>query len=82
MPDQQIVIHVNGSPISVPAGSMLSAALLMASAPCRISTKGEPRTALCGMGICLECRAIVNGVPHTRTCQTVCQEDMRVETQP
>lgn len=82
MPNPQIVIHVNGSPISVPAGSMLSTALLMAPAPCRISTTGEPRTALCGMGICLECRAVVNGVPHTRTCQTVCQEGMRVETQP
>ena len=82
MPDQQVVIHVNGSPISVPAGSMLSAALLMASAPCRISITGQPRTALCGMGICLECRAVVNGVPHTRTCQITCQEGMRVETQP
>jgi len=81
MPDQQVVIRVNGLPVSVPAGSMLSAALLMAAAPCRISTTGQPRTALCGMGICLECRAVVNGVPHTRTCQTVCQEGMRVETQ-
>ena len=82
MPDQQVVIHVDGSPISVPAGSMLSAALLTASAPCRISTTGQPRTAVCGMGICLECRAVVNGVPHTRTRQITCQEGMLVETQP
>jgi sarcosine oxidase subunit alpha len=59
----------------------VSAAMLSAGAACRISVSGEPRTALCGMGICFECRAVVDGVPHQRTCQLLCREGMRVETQ-
>lgn len=83
MPEMPLLlVHVNQQSIRVPAGSMVSAALLSADAPCRYSVTGEPRTALCGMGICFECRAIVDGVAHQRTCQLPCREGMRVETQP
>jgi sarcosine oxidase subunit alpha len=64
-----------------PAGSVVSAVLLAADVPCRTSVSGEPRTALCGMGICFECRAVVDGVMHQRTCQLPVREGMRVETQ-
>lgn len=37
----------------------------------RTSVSGEPRAPMCGMGICMECRATVDGVPHQRTCQTM-----------
>ena len=60
---------------------MVIAAMLATGVPCRVSVSGEPRTALCGMGICFECRAIVDGVPHQRTCQLLCCEGMIVETQ-
>ena len=61
-------------------GTTVAAAMLQAFQPSRVSVRGEPRAALCGMGICFECRAVVNGVPHTRTCQMVCQPGMVVET--
>lgn len=35
----------------------------------RTSLSGEPRSALCGMGICMECRMTIDGVQHQRTCQ-------------
>ncbi|HBY64443.1 MAG TPA: hypothetical protein DEH78_31880, partial [Solibacterales bacterium] len=35
----------------------------------RTSVGGQPRAPLCGMGVCYECRATVEGVPHVRTCQ-------------
>ena len=60
---------------------MASAAFLAAGVPCRVSVTGESRTALCGMGICFECRANVDGIPHRRTCQLPCREGMRLETQ-
>ncbi len=63
------------------AESMVSAALLKAGAPCHHSVSGEPRTALCGMGICFECRATVDGVRHRRTCQLSCREGMVVESE-
>jgi sarcosine oxidase subunit alpha len=74
-------VRVNGERVTMPRGAMLAAALLKAGAPCRISASGEQRTALCGMGICFECRAMVDGVPQQRTCQITCKEGMTVETQ-
>lgn len=76
-----VAVQVNGKRVTLPRGSMLVAALLKVGAPCRISESGEQRTALCGMGICFECRARVDGMPQQRTCQIVCREGMRVETQ-
>jgi D-hydroxyproline dehydrogenase subunit gamma len=76
-----VTIWINGSALRVPAASVVSAAMLTAGEPCRISVSGEPRAALCGMGICFECRAVVDGVLHQRTCQLLCREGMRVETQ-
>lgn len=81
MPNTSVTILMNGRLLSVPAGSMVSAALLASSSPARVSVTGQPRTALCGMGICLECRAVVDGAPHTKTCQIACREGMTVETQ-
>jgi sarcosine oxidase subunit alpha len=78
---RMVTVQVNGEPVMLPQGAMLIAALLNAGAPCRVSESGEQRTALCGMGICFECRARVDGVPQQRTCQIVCREGMKVETQ-
>jgi sarcosine oxidase subunit alpha len=77
-----LVVVVNGRSILMPEGSTVAAALLNANAPCRTSVAGEPRTALCGMGICFECRAVIDGVPHQRSCQIPCRDGMLVETQP
>ena len=77
-----VTFWINGVACTMPAGSVVSAAMLSVGAACRTSVSGEPRTALCGMGICFECRAVVDGVLHQRTCQLLCREGMRVETQP
>jgi hypothetical protein len=78
---ESVTIRVNGTPVQMEAESMVSAALLKAGVPCRRSVTGEPRTALCGMGICFECRATVNGTHHRRTCQLACSEGMVVESE-
>jgi sarcosine oxidase subunit alpha len=80
MPDS-VTIRVNGLPLQMEAGSIVSAAFLKAGVPCRTSVTGEPRTALCGMGICFECRATVDGTPHCRTCQLLCRDGMVVESE-
>ncbi len=77
---ERLSISINGRLVTVEAGSTVAAAMLTAGEPCRISTTGEPRAALCGMGVCFECRATVDGIAHRRTCQLLCSEDMRVET--
>lgn len=78
----EITIQINGEAVRIQHGSTVAAALLNTGAPCRHSVTGEPRTALCGMGICFECRAVVDGIPQQRTCQIVCRNGMTVETQP
>lgn len=74
-------LSLNGREREVPAGTTVAAAMLLAGEPSRISVTGTQRAAVCGMGICFECRAVVDGVPHRRTCQMLCESGMVVETQ-
>ncbi len=77
----RITLAVNGVSVTVPEGSMVSAAVLMAGAiSFRKSVTGEPRGPLCGMGICFECRVTINGQAHCRSCQILCQNGMDVRT--
>lgn len=41
----------------------------------------EPRGVFCGIGVCFECRMVINGVPNTRACQTLATPGCRVKTQ-
>jgi D-hydroxyproline dehydrogenase subunit gamma len=76
----EVIVHVNGRPVSVPPGATVAAAMVMSGQPCRTSITGQRRGPLCGMGICFECRATINGVPHLRSCQLLCEPDMDVRT--
>ena len=78
---EQITIRVNGRAVSVPAGSMVAAAVITAGvAGFRRSVSGELRGPLCGMGICFECRVKIDGRAHSRSCQVPCREGMDVLT--
>ncbi len=77
-PREEIRVFVNGHTVRVPAGASLAVAILQASVPFRISVSGEPRSALCAMGICEECRATVDGVPHVRTCQRLAADGIEI----
>jgi D-hydroxyproline dehydrogenase subunit gamma len=78
---ETVLLSVDGVSVEMPAGSMVSAAILK-SGICafRRSVSGEPRGPLCGMGICFECRVVIDGEPHCRSCQTVCKDGMDVRT--
>jgi aerobic-type carbon monoxide dehydrogenase small subunit (CoxS/CutS family) len=78
MPD--VTLMVNGTPVSVPLGATVAVAMVVAGSACRTSVTGEPRGALCGMGICFECRVTINGQPHRRSCQIICEPAMDVRT--
>ena len=80
MPDT-VKVSVDGKPVTVPAGAMVSAAVAISGASrFRRSVSGEPRAPLCGMGICFECRVTVNGRAHAKSCQIPCEEGMEVRT--
>ena len=72
---------VNGVSVTMPVGSMVSAAILKTGVTTfRRSATGEPRGPLCGMGRCFECRVTIDGEAHCRSCQTVCRDGMDVRT--
>ena len=74
-----VTITVNGSPVQAPAGALLASVLMnQGLATFRASPTGSPRGPLCGMGICQECRATVNGVAQTRTCTIPVSEGLTV----
>ena len=76
-----MTVKVNGRPVEVPEGAMVSAAVSMAGETrFRRSVSGEPRGPLCGMGICFECRVTVDGRAHVRSCQVPCRPGMEVRT--
>jgi predicted molibdopterin-dependent oxidoreductase YjgC len=78
---EPIQLRINGRMVSVPAGTVVAAAIEMAGRQgVRRSVSHELRGPLCGMGICMECRVTINGRAHCRSCQTLCEPGMEVRT--
>ena len=76
-----VSITVNGRLFHARSGITVAAALADAgTVAVRTSVGGEPRAMLCGMGICYECRATVDGVTHQRTCMITVREGLRIDT--
>lgn len=75
-----VTVRVNGRSLAISAGATVAAALMISGTPCRKSVSGEPRGPLCGMGICFECRAVIDGIPHRRSCQILCASGMEIRT--
>jgi predicted molibdopterin-dependent oxidoreductase YjgC len=74
-----VQLHVHGRDMAVMQGTTGAAALALAgSAAARASVIGELRTPVCGMGICQECRVLINGRVRL-ACQTLCAPGMQVE---
>ena len=77
----QVTVTVNGGLVVVSAGATAAVAVVLARQACRTSVTGEPRGPLCGIGICFECRAAIDGVAHCRSCQVLCKQGMEVITE-
>lgn len=74
-------IRVDGIEREVAEGTSLAAALMnFGVLGFRKSVSGEAREPVCGMGVCHECRATVDGEPDVRTCMILCRDGMEVET--
>jgi aerobic-type carbon monoxide dehydrogenase small subunit (CoxS/CutS family) len=75
-----IELTVDGTPLTAPAGRSLAAVLLDAGRETlRESPGGTPRGLYCGIGVCQECRVVVDG-EVTRSCVTPVKAGMRVTT--
>lgn len=79
-PTPSISIVLDQHTCQVPTGVTVAAALgLWTQGIARHSVQGDPRGAFCGMGVCQECRVLVNG-QRRLACQTVCTPGMVVQT--
>ncbi len=75
-----VEVLVGEARVRVPAGSSVAAAL--AQQPpgrTRLSVSGQWRAPLCGMGVCHECRVLIDGRERL-ACQTICEDGMHIAT--
>jgi len=77
---EKITLRVNGKEIIAYRGETVLAALIASGY--RSLHKNEesrqPRSPLCGMGVCFECRATIDGIPNVRTCMTYASDGMEI----
>jgi sarcosine oxidase subunit alpha len=80
---QAFEIEVDGVALVAYEGETVAAALTAAGIRTTNQTAKEeaPRGVCCGIGLCYGCMMVIDGVPNTRTCQTLAQPGMRLETQ-
>ena len=71
--------NFEGKAITAREGQSVAAALLEAGERClRIDEAGNAKGAVCGIGVCWECRCSIDGVPDTRACVTEARSGMTV----
>ena len=79
---QQFEITVDGEKIIAYEGETIGAVLMAAGQrTLRYTNKKEhPRGLYCGIGLCQECRMVINGIANTQACQTLATPECHVET--
>ena len=78
----EIMFEFDGRPVKGRDGQTIAEALLSNGiTTVRETRNGAERGVYCGMGVCYECRAMVNGTPNTRTCMTTVTQGCKVMTQ-
>ncbi|MCC7047420.1 MAG: (2Fe-2S)-binding protein [Alphaproteobacteria bacterium] len=71
-----------GMRIAAREGQSVAAALMAAGHRClRIDEAENPKGAVCGIGVCWECRCSIDGVPDVRACMTSARPGMVVRRQ-
>ena len=79
---QAVTITVDGVPIKAYQGETVAGVLLADGRRAwRRTESGQPRGLFCGMGICFDCLATVDGVSNVRACITPVADGMVVETE-
>lgn len=80
---EKITFYYNGAPVKAYRGDTIAAALTAEGIRIfRYTAKyHEPRGLFCAIGQCTDCAMEVDGVPNVRTCVTLVEENMHVNTQ-
>lgn len=74
--------NFEGKKVPFLPGQSVGAALVSASVPwLRSAEDGSPRGLTCAIGVCWECRCVIDGRPNTRACMTLARSGMAVRRQ-
>ena len=80
----RVRVQVDGVALEVACGATVAAAIEQAAggvpARYRRAVSGDARAALCGMGVCHECRVTIDGRAHRLACVTRCVPGMVIAT--
>ena len=81
--ERTVTFTFDGKTLTGREGLPIAAALLDNGISVFRSTekRKEPRSLFCGIGQCSDCVVIVNGQPNVRSCTTLLEEGMMIETQ-
>lgn len=79
--NEKVNLTVNGKEITAYKGETLLAALIASGykGSKRSPLLKEPRSGLCGMGVCFECIVTLNDEPNIRSCMVEVENNMKVE---
>lgn len=76
-----VTMFINGVAVQAHPGETVAVALLAAGTHrFRTSRTGAARAPVCNMGVCFECVVTVDGRPATRSCMTLVEAGMQIET--
>ena len=78
---REITIFLNSRPVTAYRGESVAAALMAEGhiALRRTARRGHLRGLFCGMGVCYDCVAAIDGRPGRRACMTEVRDGMAVE---
>jgi hypothetical protein len=75
-------IEVDGEKVIAYHGESIAGVLFrVGKKTLRFTNREEPRGVFCGIGVCFECRMVVNSKRNTRVCQTQATPGCIVQTQ-
>jgi predicted molibdopterin-dependent oxidoreductase YjgC len=78
---QPVEITIDGCQVSASEGASVAAVMLAGGRRSwRTTASGQSRGVFCGIGVCFDCTATVDGVADVRTCVTTVAPGMRVST--
>lgn len=76
------LFYFEGLKVAFQSGQSIGAALVAASIPwLRSAEDGTPRGLTCAIGVCWECRCVIDGRPNTRACMITAKPNMQVRRQ-
>jgi hypothetical protein len=80
---ERVTVTLDGETFTGAVGQSLAAVFLASGRISwrRTSVEARPRGVFCGIGVCFDCLAVVNGLSDVRTCQRRAADGDVVETQ-